>query len=177
MFKKKEWKDRVSEYPTRRGLKKSDETVDIVTVSREEGSISVEGDAFSAENMNEFEKRIYDGFKDAVYGIVSNQYIDVFVLSKGFLNVTVMILNGIDPVSLIEEYILNLEDSFLPKYNSTKFCHALLNGTTYYNAEIAISNTGDATVKTRTTGTSSSSDISNNGDYQLYGTIMWENHT
>ena len=61
-FKKKTWLDRIAEYPTRRRLKKSNGTDEIVTVSREEGTISQEGDAFSADNMNDLEKRIDDEF-------------------------------------------------------------------------------------------------------------------
>lgn len=61
-FAKKTWKDRISEYPTRRRLKKEDGTDEIVTVSREEGAISQEGDAFSAENMNNLEDRIDSEF-------------------------------------------------------------------------------------------------------------------
>ena len=36
-FSKKTWLDRIAEYPTRRRLKKSDGTDEIVSVSREEG--------------------------------------------------------------------------------------------------------------------------------------------
>lgn len=61
-FKKKTWLDRIAEYPTRRRLKKSNGTDEIVTVSREEGTISQEGDAFSADNMNDLETRIDDEF-------------------------------------------------------------------------------------------------------------------
>lgn len=67
MFEKKTWTDRVSEYPTRRKLIKEDGTSEIVTVERSEGNISAEGDAFSAENMNDLETRIGEGLlaKDA----------------------------------------------------------------------------------------------------------------
>ncbi len=59
-FEKKEWKDRITEYPTRRNLVKEGGTTETVTVERNEGSISQEGDAFSAENMNDLEQRIED---------------------------------------------------------------------------------------------------------------------
>lgn len=62
-FTQKEWKDRKSEYPNRRLLTKEDGSTELVTVSREEGLISDEGDAFSAENMNGLEKRIAAGFE------------------------------------------------------------------------------------------------------------------
>lgn len=63
-YEKKEWKDRIAEYPTRRQLEKSDGSSEIVTVSRAEGNISQEGDAFSAENMNALEQRISNGFEE-----------------------------------------------------------------------------------------------------------------
>lgn len=61
-FIKKIWKDRISEFPTRRSLTKTDGTSELVTVARSEGMISEEGDAFSAENMNDFENRVANGF-------------------------------------------------------------------------------------------------------------------
>jgi hypothetical protein len=57
-FAKKTWKDRIAEFPTRRRLTKEDNTSELVTVAREEGTLSQEGDAFSAENMNDLESRI-----------------------------------------------------------------------------------------------------------------------
>lgn len=61
---KKVWKDRKTEYPTRRTLTKTDGSQEIVTVARNEGSVSQEGDAFSAENMNDLEERIDAGFTE-----------------------------------------------------------------------------------------------------------------
>lgn len=61
-FIKKIWKNRITEYPNRRILTKQDNSSEIVTVGRSEGVISQEGDAFSAENMNDLEDRIADGF-------------------------------------------------------------------------------------------------------------------
>lgn len=63
-FEKKTWVNRVSEYPTRRNLVKADGTSELVTVERSEGTISKEGDAFSAENMNNLEDRIEKEFED-----------------------------------------------------------------------------------------------------------------
>lgn len=59
-FVKKVWKNRISEYPTRRTLTKEDGSTELVTVSRSEGTVSQEGDAFSADNMNYLEQRIED---------------------------------------------------------------------------------------------------------------------
>lgn len=58
MFKAKTWTNRVTEFPTRRILTKEDGSSEIVTVARAEGSVSAEGDAFNAENMNDLEERI-----------------------------------------------------------------------------------------------------------------------
>lgn len=63
-FLKKVWKDRITEYPTRRALTKTDGSSELVTVSREEGNVSQEGDAFSSENMNDLEERISAGFDE-----------------------------------------------------------------------------------------------------------------
>ena len=57
-FITKLWKDRQSEFPNRRTLTKEDQSTELVTVTRSEGVISEEGDAFSAENMNDLETRI-----------------------------------------------------------------------------------------------------------------------
>lgn len=57
-FTPKTWVDRVSEYPTRRTLTKEDNSTEIVTVTRNEGTVSEEGDAFSAATMNDLEDRI-----------------------------------------------------------------------------------------------------------------------
>lgn len=61
-FQKKTWKDRITEFPTRRTLTKSDGSSELVTVARAEGTVSQEGDSFSAENMNNLENRIGNEF-------------------------------------------------------------------------------------------------------------------
>lgn len=62
-FQQKEWKNRLSEHPTRRTLTKLGEDADtmLVEVAREEGTIMQQGDPFSAANMNDLEQRIADG--------------------------------------------------------------------------------------------------------------------
>ena len=72
-FVKKTWKDRIAEFPTRRRLTKEDNTSELVTVAREEGTLSQEGDAFSAENMNDLENRIDAEFTE-VNGKLNNEY-------------------------------------------------------------------------------------------------------
>lgn len=63
-FVKKTWKDRIAEFPTRRRLTKSNGDSELVTVAREEGTLSQEGDAFSAENMNDLESRVDDAISE-----------------------------------------------------------------------------------------------------------------
>ena len=63
-FNKKEWTNRIAEYINRRLLTKEDGSTELVTVAREEGSVSQEGDAFNADNMNDLEERIADEFEN-----------------------------------------------------------------------------------------------------------------
>ncbi|MBE5846247.1 MAG: hypothetical protein E7300_01045 [Lachnospiraceae bacterium] len=62
-FITKEWKDRIVEYAGRRKLVNvSDQSEMIVDVTRNEGTVSQAGDAFSAANMNDLEQRVADEF-------------------------------------------------------------------------------------------------------------------
>lgn len=63
-FVKKTWKNRKTEYPNRRLLTKENGDTELVTVSREEGLISEEGDTFSEETMNDFEERVNDAVEE-----------------------------------------------------------------------------------------------------------------
>lgn len=66
-FKKKVWKDRLVEFSGRRLLKRISGSADsqmVVDVTRNEGTVSQAGDAFSAANMNDFEQRIADAFTE-----------------------------------------------------------------------------------------------------------------
>ena len=68
-FIKKEWKNRLVEFAGRRKLTRVAGSIDnqiVVDVTREEGTVSQQGDAFSEENMNDLEQRIEDGFNDAI---------------------------------------------------------------------------------------------------------------
>lgn len=73
-FVKKTWKDRIAEFPTRRRLTKEDNTSELVTVAREEGTLSQEGDAFSAENMNDLENRIDAEFTEVNGNLIYRDY-------------------------------------------------------------------------------------------------------
>jgi len=59
-FQKKTWEDRESTYPNRRTLTQVGENT--YDVGRAEGPVLTEGDALDAENMNDLEERIQDGF-------------------------------------------------------------------------------------------------------------------
>lgn len=63
-FTKKTWKNRIAEYINRRLITMEDGSASLVTVARDEGTISQEGDAFNAANMNDLEDRIEAGFAD-----------------------------------------------------------------------------------------------------------------
>lgn len=61
-YSKKTWKDRISEYQTRRTLIDESGNSAVYTVERNEGVVSEPGDAFSATNMNDLENRISNEF-------------------------------------------------------------------------------------------------------------------
>lgn len=63
-FTKKTWKNRIAEYINRRLITMEDGNTNLVTVARDEGTISQEGDAFNAANMNDLEDRIEAGFEE-----------------------------------------------------------------------------------------------------------------
>ncbi len=63
-FTIKKWTDRISEYPNRRKIKNKSGIEESVFVSRDEGTVQQEGDAFSAQNMNDLEERISEAFED-----------------------------------------------------------------------------------------------------------------
>lgn len=65
-FIAKEWKARLVEFAGRRLLRNiaNGETV-TYDVSRSEGQVSQEGDAFNTKNMNDLEQRVANGFADA----------------------------------------------------------------------------------------------------------------
>lgn len=57
-FTKRLWKDRQTEFPNRRTVTYEDGSAALVRLTRTEGEISEEGDAFNAQNMNDLEERI-----------------------------------------------------------------------------------------------------------------------
>ena len=63
-FQKKEWKNRLSEFPNRRRLEPTgiENTYDVV---RTEGNVTETGDAFAEESMNDLEERIAAGIAES----------------------------------------------------------------------------------------------------------------
>ena len=106
-FVKKTWKDRIAEFPTRRRLTKSNGDSELVTVAREEGTLSQEGDAFSAENMNDLERRV----DDAISEINSNLSWKVGNTSVG--------KNGVDLPSNYNELLIAFDDGTEYKRTNT----------------------------------------------------------
>ena len=104
-FVKKTWKDRIAEFPTRRRLTKEDNTSELVTVAREEGTLSQEGDAFSAENMNDLENRI-----DAEFTALNGNLNAKFVW-KRLSNVQTDLWGNLN-ISIAEHYIPILAITF-----------------------------------------------------------------
>lgn len=73
-FTKKTWKNRIAEYINRRRLTMEDGSTNLVTVARDEGTISQEGDAFNAANMNDLEDRIEAGFDEVNQSLTNIKY-------------------------------------------------------------------------------------------------------
>lgn len=69
-FIKKLWKDRISQFPNRRTINDGSVTKQ-VTVGRDEGTVTEEGDTFDASNMNDLEQRIEDAYGDVVSLVAS----------------------------------------------------------------------------------------------------------
>lgn len=79
-FEIKTWVDRVVEYAGRRKLTNvTTGTEELVDVARSEGTVSKEGDAFNAKNMNDLEQRIHDTFAE-----VTKVYTDVVVAASNW---------------------------------------------------------------------------------------------
>lgn len=103
-FVKKTWKDRIAEFPTRRRLTKEDNTSELVTVAREEGTLSQEGDAFSAENMNDLENRIDAEFTELNGKLNINNIVITFPTELGasIISKNVMcMMNGIIYIDIL----------------------------------------------------------------------------
>lgn len=92
-FVKKIWTDRIAEYINRRTLTKEDGTTELVTVARNEGTISQEGDAFNADTMNDLEQRINDEF-DSVNSSLAKYELSDFTLDNMSVYAAITIAYG-----------------------------------------------------------------------------------
>lgn len=82
-FSPKTWKQRIVEFPGRRRLDDTS-TADVYDVSRAEGTITQEGDGFTAVNMNDLEQRINNAVND-VAGLNAEEYDPKSTYKKGAL--------------------------------------------------------------------------------------------
>ena len=94
-FTKKTWVDRLVEYAGRRKLTNiSTGATEVVDVTRSEGTVSAEGDAFNATNMNNLESRIYNTFAE-----VTKVYTNTSVAASAWGTYTATLTGESDIVS------------------------------------------------------------------------------
>lgn len=82
-FSPKTWKQRIVEFPGRRRLDDTS-SADVYDVSRAEGTVTQEGDGFTAANMNDLEQRINNAVND-VAGLNAEEYDPKSTYKKGAL--------------------------------------------------------------------------------------------
>ncbi len=83
-FSKKTWKDRVTQYPSRRVLTDINTSqTQTVTVTRSEGTVTEAGDIFNATTMNDLENRINNGFNSVDTKYSGLPYCSVFYSNGG----------------------------------------------------------------------------------------------
>ena len=174
-FEKKTWTDRVAEFINRRTLTKSDGTTEIVTVARNEGTISQEGDAFNAANMNNLEKRIDDEFTrlnnnllkiDSTFSIehiVANKLDYIKNGKERILTFNGCTLNNLNSVDISDSYPTTIiRELVQSQYNS-----GLVNAMLWYDSE----NKKFAGNYRPSYGSTSPTVLS--GTSVLYGSIRW----
>ena len=105
-FSLKTWVNRISEYPNRRKLTHEDGSTELVTVARAEGQISAEGNAFSAEEMNDLENRIKGGFDELNHSLVPSYEKTKTVLSDN------------SKASYNKKYVVNKDSWFVCDHQS-----------------------------------------------------------
>ena len=84
-FSPKTWKQRIVEFPGRRRLDDTS-SADVYDVSRAEGTVTQEGDGFTAANMNDLEQRINNAVND-VAGLSADEYDPNATYSSGDLRI------------------------------------------------------------------------------------------
>lgn len=109
-FVPKEWKDRLVEFAGRRKLTNVETGEEIIVdVARNEGAVSQEGDAFSAENMNDLEQRVADEFNQinsdlpkiqcGSSSIIKNTQTSDITFNKPFSSIPTVIVSPKDLIS------------------------------------------------------------------------------
>ena len=122
-FTPKEWKARLVEFAGRRLLRNvANGESTTYDVSRSEGQVSQEGDAFNTKNMNDLEQRIANGFANAKTNIDSlNSDLGAapeFVIDKSTGKITgYKTKAGADTVFPFSAPLLNMKFSQMPKVN------------------------------------------------------------
>ena len=92
-FDKKTWVNRQSEFPTRRTLIPVSGEENVYDVTRNEGTITTEGDAFNADNMNDLENRINEGISNIDVKHLSDIEVTVTKDEKGNTLVTPLVFS------------------------------------------------------------------------------------
>lgn len=140
-FSLKTWVNRISEYPNRRKLTHEDGSTELVTVARAEGQISAEGNAFSAEEMNDLENRIKGGFDEVNQSLT--QLNDGIYKEPSQIN---YIYNYTSEVQKVLEYECEETGIYVINASGSDFyTHFLITDTKYGVDILAMSNNGVAT--------------------------------
>lgn len=140
-FSLKTWVNRISEYPNRRKLTHEDGSTELVTVARAEGQISAEGNAFSAEEMNDLENRIKDGFEEVTQSLTQ--------LNEGIFKEPIQInyiYNYTSEVQKVFEYECEETGIYVINMSGSDFyTHCFITDKRYAAQIAAMSNNGVAT--------------------------------
>lgn len=140
-FSLKTWVNRISEYPNRRKLTHEDGSTELVTVARAEGQISAEGNAFSAEEMNDLENRIKGGFDEVNQSLIK--------LNEGIFKEPIQInyiYNYTSEVQKVFEYECEETGIYVINMSGSDFyTHCFITDKRYAAQIAAMSNNGVAT--------------------------------
>lgn len=171
-FTKKTWKNRIAEYINRRLITMEDGSTNLVTVARDEGTISQEGDAFNAANMNDLEDRIEAGFEEVSQSLT--QSARVFMNENYGKNVSVLatkcddryIVSGIIQITntTIGQDIFEINDNnkFITLKNRSDVMFINISTSKIY---LAVGLPGGGGIEANTTAIPS-------GTYMIYGVIQ-----
>lgn len=127
-FTLKEWKARLVEFAGRRLLRNvaNGETV-TYDVSRSEGQVSQEGDAFNTKNMNDLEQRVANGFANAKTAVDALSKDLQNKMSKYYGSAT---LSETNEKSVLKHLLVDVD--LMGKYGNCNFS-VLVNSTQFYS--------------------------------------------